>query len=72
MILQQATERYALYHFVAQAGRWAGVDSAWEQEKPEASLSCRLAPACSRHERWRTVQGKMLACTCRPCKLMFV
>jgi len=45
-------------------------------------LSCRLAPACLRpgsgqgsrhvphqhgvHERWRTVQGKMLACTC-PC-----
>jgi hypothetical protein len=32
----------------------------WEQEKLEASLSCRLAPACSRHERWRTVHGKML------------
>jgi hypothetical protein len=40
----------------------------WEQEKLEASLSCRLALAkhpvramCSRHGLWPTGQGKMLA-----------
>jgi len=28
-------------------GRWAGVDSAWEREKPEVSLSCRFEPAAA-------------------------
>jgi len=37
------------------------MDSVWEQKKLEASLPCCLAPACSRHERWRGARpGKML------------